>query len=206
MNYSADQVWGLAVRADTVNSGYCKEDVWHRTSPIVEKTANKKLVKAWLIENRQPTDAEIAHGREIRHYFNGFLLREISGQINDFERQALRIAQRDEFTGRDLLEFAVVSCLPNTRRTDQSRQELKREIYFSSQLTGAVGDTVVGDITVVSNRYSREYGRHKITARMGESFVDFWYKEALSGELRIRAKIKDFRSDNTTALNYVKRA
>jgi hypothetical protein len=206
MEYTADQVWGLAVRADITNGGYCKEDVWHNTSPVVEKTANKKLVKQWLIENLQPNEAEIARGREIRHYFNSFLLREISGKINDFERQALKIAQMDEFTGRNLLEFAIVSCLPNTMRNDKGRQELNREIQFSTQLQGHVGDAVVGDIIVVDSRYSKEYNKFKIQARMGESFVDFWYKEALKGELRIKGKIKSQRGNNTTQLNFVKRA
>jgi hypothetical protein len=206
MEYTADQVWGLAVRADITNGGYCKEDVWHGTSPIVEKTANKKLVKQWLIENRQPNEQEIARGREVRNYFNGFMLREIAGQINDFDRQALRIAQRDEFTGRDLLEFAIISCLPSTMRHDQSRQELKREIQFSTQLAGTEGDVIVGDITVIDSRYSKEYNKFKVTARMGESFVDFWYKDRLEGEVRIKGKIKAQRGNLTTQLNFVKRA
>jgi hypothetical protein len=169
------------------------------------KTANKMLVKQWLIENHQPNEAEIATGREIRHYFNGFLLKELSGKINDFERQALRIAQMDLFTGRNLLEFAIVSCLPDTARRDRSRTELNREIYSSEQLTGEVGEAVVGDITVVSSRYSKEYDKFKIQAWMGESFVDFWFSASLEGELRIKGKIKQHRGNKTTALNYVKR-
>jgi uncharacterized protein YacL (UPF0231 family) len=43
-----------------------------------------------------------------------------------------------------------------------------------------------------------------VQARMGESFVNFWFKEELRGELRIKAKIKQQRGDKTTQLNFVK--
>jgi len=62
----------------------------------------------------------------------------------------------------------------------------------------------VGDITVISSRYNQNYNKYKINARMGESFIDFWFTKELSGELRIKGKIKSVRSDKTTQLNYVK--
>jgi len=211
MEFTADQVWGLAVRADQLNDGYCKESVWGESdsgeSKMV-KTANKMLLKQWLRDNCQPNEQEIETGRVIRRYFNGFMLREIAGKLNDFERQALKIAQMDVFTGRHLLEFAVVSCLPAAQRRDHSRQELNREIQFSTQLQGAIGEVIVGDITVINGRYSQEYNKFKISARMGESFVDFWYKDNLTEgqELRIKGKIKQHRGNNTTQLNFVKKA
>jgi len=54
MDFTADQVWGLAVRADITNGGYCKEDQWDHTksSPELVKRANKALVKEWLREGR----------------------------------------------------------------------------------------------------------------------------------------------------------
>jgi hypothetical protein len=207
MEYTADQVWGLAVRADAINGGYIKDDHWdyQQDTPVLTKTANKKLVKQWLIENIQPTEEEAAQGQEVRRYFNSFTLKALMGKINDFERQALRIAQIDQFTGRNLLEFAIVSCLPETARRDRSRTELTREIYGSEQLQGQIGDTIVGDIAVVSSRYSKEYNKFKIQGRMGDSFVDFWFSQELTGELRIKGKIKNQRGNKTTQLNYVKK-
>lgn len=208
MNYSADQVWGLAVRADTVNGGYCKEDVWHSTSPIVEKTANKKLLKQWLIENRQPDDAEIARGREIRHYFNGFLLKELSGMINDFERQALRLAQIDEFNGRNLFEFSVISCLPSVMVREESRKDLAQALRNSTQLTGNVGDAIQGEIEVVRATYKAQYDRWVIIGRLVDSYVSFYYNSGLEqgSKVYIKGKIKSIEPDNITRLNYVKKA
>jgi len=34
--------------------------------------------------------------------------------------------------------------------------------------------------------------------------VDFWFSKELTGELRIKGKIKAVRGDKTTQLNYVK--
>jgi len=206
MQFTADQVWGLAVRADITNGGYVKEDRWDYSlsEPVLIHRANKSLVKEWLRENRQPNEQEILKGQEYRRYFNTFTLKAIMGKITDFERQALRIAQMDEFTGRNLLEFAIVSCLPNAARKDQKQVELKRELYASEQLLGDIGEVVAGDITVLDSRYNPNYNKFRINARMGESFIDFWYTRDMQGEQRIKGKIKAVRADKTTQLNYVK--
>lgn len=208
--FTADQVWGLAVRADTQNGGYCKEPVYAATAThgidynTVIKQPNKILLKQWLRENLQPTAEEIALGQQYRAQINTLTLKVLTGKINDFEQTALKIAQKDEFTGRDMLDFAIVSCLPNVARQEVSRTEMKRELFQSEQLPGAVGDTVVIALSVIRSRYNPEYNKYKIYARAGESFVDFWFSRAVEGDLRVKAKIKMQRGDKTTALNYVK--
>jgi hypothetical protein len=208
MQFTADQVWGLAVKADSLNEGYIKEAHWGPSDSGEDrkiKEANKVLVKDWLRSNTQPTEGEIAAGRSYRNSFNALTLKALTGKISDFERQALRIAQMDEFTGKNMLEFAIVSCLPAAARREQGRTELKREVYSSEQLVGSIGDTIVGEITVLKSYYSNDYNKFKITARMGESFIDFWYGTELAGEVRIKGKIKAQRCDKTTQLNYVKK-
>jgi hypothetical protein len=210
MEFTADQVWGLAVRADTLNSGYCKEPVYAATATHgidynqKLKEANKVLVKTWLRENQQPTAAEVELGKEYRTYFGTFTLKLLTGKITDFEQTALKIAQKDTFSGRDMLDFAIISCLPDVARRDKLRVEEKRELFQSEQLQGAVGDTIVGDLTVIRSRFNPEFAKHKIYARIGESFVDFWFPRAIEGDHRIKGKIKQLRGDKTTQLNYVK--
>ena len=209
--FTADQVWGLAVEADRINGGYTKDAVWGQSDSgesKLLKQANKVMVKQWLRDNRQPSVEDVEQGREIRNYFNGFLLKQISGKINDFEQQALRIAQMDEFTGKNLLEFAIASCLPSTMRRDQERNDLAREVRHSTQLTGAVGDKIQGEIEVVKCWYSKDYDKYRVTAKLVDSFVDFWYNSNLEAgdRISIKAKIKSVRGDNTTQLNFVKRA
>jgi hypothetical protein len=209
--FTADHVWALAVVADRVNGGYLKESEWleNAVPPCRGREANKLMVKQWLREGANPTtEADIEQGREVRNYFNGFLLKQISGKINEFEQQALRIAQMDEFTGKHMLEFAIVSCLPSVMIRDQSRNELAREVRASTQLQGAVGDKIQGEIEIVKCYYSKDYDKYRVTAKLVDSFVDFWYNSNLEAgqKLSIKAKIKSVRGDNTTQLNFVKRA
>ena len=206
MQFTAEQVWGAAVAADRINGGYLKEPVYSRNLDVVEKEPNKAIVKRWLRENSfgAVTEADYAAGREIRHYFNGLLLKELSGKINDFERQALKIAQKDEFTGRDMLDFAIISCLPAAMLRDQARKELDSSIRSSTQLDAAVGDRVQGEVEVIKSFYSKDYNKYRITAKLGDSFVDFWFGKDLKGTVGIKGKVKAQRGNNTTQLNFVK--
>lgn len=206
MEFTANQVWACAAAAQRINGEYLKEDVRDHHTGLVVKTANKTLVKGWLRDSNfsQVTAADQVAGETARDHFKGYTLLMIAGKLNEFQQTAFRIASKDTFTGRDLYDFAVVSCLPSVAVRDQQRSELKREIYASEQLQGAIGDTVVGDITVISSRFNVNYMKYKITARMGEAFVDFWFSKELTGELKIKGKIKNIRGDKTTQLNYVK--
>jgi len=209
--FTADQVWGLAVAADRVNGGYFKEQQWGQSdsgeSKLV-KEANKAMVKQWLRTNNftAATAADIDKGREYRNFFNTYTLKALMGNLSDFDRQALRIAQMDEFTGKNMLEFAIISCLPSSARREQERTELKREVYSSEQLVGNVGDVVRGEIEVINSRFNINYNKHKITARMGEAFIDFWFGQSFDkgATVTVQGKIKAVRGDKTTALNYVK--
>jgi hypothetical protein len=206
--FTAEQVWACAAAADRINGGYCKQDEWNynTASPFRTKQANKQLVKDWLRTNDfvEVTEEDYAAGRGYRDHFKSYTLMMIAGKLNEFQQTALKIATKDAFTGRDMYDFAVISCLPDVARRDQQRTELKREIYASEQLQGQEGEQIVGDITVVKTRYSQEYNKFKIDARMGDSFVDFWFSKELEGELKIKGKIKNVRGNKTTALNYVK--
>jgi hypothetical protein len=203
--FTADHVWGLAVAADRMNGGYYKADVYAENLDVVQKQANKTMVKGWLRNNQNPaTAADVERGREVRNYFNGYLLKQISGKINDFESTALRIAQMDEFTGKNLLEFSVVSCLPSVMLRDQDRKELKTAISSSVQLAGSEGDKITGEIEVFKCDYNTTYDKFIVQARMGDSYVSFWFGSRLEGVVNIRAKIKSHRGDNTTQLNFVK--
>jgi hypothetical protein len=206
--FTADQVWGLAVAADRINGEYLKEDEWlpNAIPPCRGREANKHMVKRWLREGAfsEATEADIAAGREYRRVINTFTMKALRGKITDFERQALKIAQMDEFKTNNLLEFAIVSCLPAAARHEQAQVELKRELFTSEPVPGVVGDTIAGELTIIKSVWSQYYGKFKVVARLGESFVDFWHAQDFKGTVRVRAKIKQHRGDKTTQLNYVK--
>ena len=206
MKFTAEQVWACAAAAQRINGDYLKEDQRDHHTGLVVKTANKLLVKDWLRTNdySKVTAADILAGQTARNHFKSYTLLAIAGRLNEFQETAMKLAAKEEFTGRDMYDFAVISCLPSVAVRDAANSELKREIYTSEQLQGAVGDTIVGDITVISARFNPDYAKHKITARMGESFVDFWFGKELEGTVRVKGKIKTQRGNKTTQLNYVK--
>ncbi len=211
MQFTADQVWACAAAAQRINGGYCKMDEWNYNvePPVQTKTANKILVKNWLRTGdfSLVTAADQEAGIRARDHFKSYTLLAIAGKLNEFQQTALRIATKDEFTGRDLYDFAVISCLPDVAQRDQQRNELRREIYASEQLVGEEGQIVTGDITVTSCRFNQNYNKFRIQGRMGESFVDFWFSRDLAKDatVRIKGKIKRVRSgEKTTQLNFVK--
>ena len=206
MQFTAEQVWACAAAAQRINGDYLKEDQRDHHTGLVVKTANKLLVKDWLRTNdySQITAADTAEGIRARNHFKSYTLLAIAGRLNEFQETAMKLAAKEEFTGRDMYDFAVISCLPSVSVRDAANAELKREIYTSEQLHGAEGDRIQGEVTVINTRFNPDYNKHKIRGRMGESFVDFWFGSALEGTVKIKAKIKSQRGDKTTQLNYVK--
>ena len=209
MEFTADQVWACAAAAQRINGGYFKEDVWNHNSPaaFLEKRANKSMVKEWLRTNNfvDVIESDYAAGQKARDHFKSYTLLALTGKMNEFQSTAMRIASKDTFTGRDMYDFAVISCLPSVAERDVQKNALKRDIFASDQLRGNVGDLIVGTITVIQCRFNQNYNKFRVTARMGESFIDFWHTKELKGELRIKGKIKNVRcGEKTTQLNYVK--
>jgi hypothetical protein len=206
LDYTADQVWAIAVRVDRINKGYVKLPIYCEQFDAVKTEPNKVIVKQLIRENYQPTEDEIGEGQRVRAHFNSYTFLALQGKLNDFQHQALKIAQMDKFTGRNMLEFAIVSCLPDIARRDQARQELMQELYASTPIQGAEGDKISGYLTVEQCRFNANYNKFRIQGRMGESFVDFWFgRELLVGaNLPIKGKIKRLRGDKTTQLNFVR--
>ena len=207
--FTADQVWACAAAAHRINEGYFKEDVWmhNATPPYRAKQANKTLVKEWLRTNNfvELTAADYSAGETYRNHFKSYTLLALKGGMNEFQTTAMKIAAKDQFTGRDMYDFSVVSCLPSVAERDQQQTAIKREIYHSESLAAAEGDTIVGELAVISCRYVAAYDKHRVTGRMGDSFVDFYFAAPLEGVVKIKAKIKQHRGDKTTQLNYVKK-
>ena len=206
MEITADQVWAYAVAADRINGGYVKYPVYDETLDVVKTEPNKVIVKDLIRNGYQPTDEEVEAGRAVRAHFNSYTFLALQGKLNDFQHQALKIAQMDRFTGKNMLEFAIISCLPDVARRDQAQREHQQAVFASEQIQGAEGDKISGYLTVEQCRYNANYNKFRVQGRMGESFVDFWFgRELLVGaNLAIKGKIKRLRGDKTTQLNFVR--
>ncbi len=212
MEFSADIVWGCSVATQRINGGYFKEDVWNYNSAasFISKRANKTDVKGMLATQdfHDVTDEDIANGKAIRQYFCGYLLKEVSGTITNFGRQALRIAQMDTFTNRQLYEISIISCLPNQYHNEVSRKNIANVIRESTPLVGNKEDYIIGDLIIITCNFNNNYNKYRVQGRFGESFVDFWFNYGdgiTAGDvIKIKGRIKQHRADGSTQLNYVK--
>jgi len=210
MTFTADQVWGAAMAAHRINGGYVKNTEWdYDVQPAkVKREANKLMIKGWIRANdlSKVTAEDIEKGQEVRTHFNSYMFLAIAGKLNDFQQQAYKISQMTEFTARQGLEIAVASCLPMIYERDRDRKEFMDQLRDSTQLRGAIGDRVQGEIIVLDSRYNVNFNKWKISAKMVDSYIDFWYNKniAKGTALCIKGKIKAMRANNTTQLNYVK--
>ncbi len=210
--FSADIVWGCAVAVDRISGGYLKHPLkkWNADLNVTEITqqANKHLVKAMLANQdyASVTEQDIEDGKEVRQYCSGFLLKRIAGKIREFETVVLRIAQLNEFTNRNLLEFSIISCLPANMRRELKRQAVQTAMWESTKLVGNIGDSITTEIEIVKCFYVDAYNKYSISARAGESFVSFWFKDLMpvGNIFKIHGRISKQRDDGSTKLNYVK--
>ena len=135
MQFTAETVWACAAAAQRINDGYYKEDKWEVVNDQARKVsdANKVMVKAWLRDQdfSQITAADTAEGIRARNHFKSYTFLAIAGRLNEFQQTAMKLAAKEEFTGRDIYDFAVISCLPSVAVRDAANSELKREIYTS---------------------------------------------------------------------------
>jgi hypothetical protein len=208
--FTSEQVWGAVMAAHRINDGYVKDTEWdYDVQPAkVKREANKLMVKGWIRANdlSKVTAEDIEKGMAVRSHFNSYMFLAIAGKLNDFQQQAYKIAQMTEFTDRQGFELAIASCLPSVYERDRAKKEFMEQLRNSTQLTGSVGDRVEGEVIVLDTRYNVNFNKWKISAKMVDSYVDFWYNKTIAKGtvLRIKGKIKAMRADNTTQLNYVK--
>lgn len=209
--YSAETVWGAAMAAHRINGGYIKDTEWdYDNSPAtIKRSANKLMVKEWAREGRWDavTPEDIEKGMEVRRHFNSYMFLALAGKLNDFQQQAYKIAQMTEFNERQSLELAICACLPSTYERDIAKKEFMNSLRESTQLVGNEGDKVQGEIVVLSTRYNVNFNKWLISAKMGDSYINFWYNTNIEAGtiMNIKGKIKAVRDDKTTQLNYVKK-
>lgn len=200
--FSAEQVWVAAVTAQRINGEYLQNsDEWSSESP---RLANKVLIKQWLYSDTIPSiDEDYQEAINCRNHIKGYLFLEIADTITDFQHLALKISQVESFTSHNLFEFSVIACLPMVMQMDLVRETVDIRPYLS--LPGNVGDIVNDTISIISSVYNENYRKHRVTAVLGESLVEFWSREHIEGYYHIDASIKSVNADHTTKLNLIKR-
>lgn len=206
--FTPEQVFGLVAAAHRINEGYLKEPL-HDFSvqpPVLVKEANKVMIRQWINadDHSQVTPEDITKGIEVRRHFRAYMLLALSDKLNDFQRSAYKVAEKEEWTDRDAFDLAIVSCLISVQERDIVRKIFNADLSNSVPLPGKEGDRVAGEVIVTATRYNPEFSKYKIQGKMNNSYVNFWYKEDLQGTVEIKGLIKRQNPNKITSLNYVK--
>ena len=69
LEYTADQIWGLAVRVDRENGGYVKLPIYCEQFDAVKPAPNTVRGTPPIRETRPPTEDEKAAGRAVSAHF-----------------------------------------------------------------------------------------------------------------------------------------
>lgn len=206
MEYSAEHVWGLAVRAHVLNNGYVKDTVYdYKTDSTT--VPNKVLLKQWLTNGDTPTQEEITKGIEYREFFSNFLIKIMQGNITPFQETVYAVSLMDTFKSNNLTELSIVSTMPNIAITSRIDNDIAIRRSVSTLLPHKINAPFKSECVILQCIPVPAYNKFKIIGIIGESsIIEFWHATGLdiNSVVELSAKIKDHRDDNTTRLNYVK--
>lgn len=205
-------LFAAAVAVHRVNGGYHKETLGEWDEQGNQKTivtANKVLLSSWARGDQclfTVREEDRDRAEEIVRHFRSYMFLALAGELNEFQKTAMGLATKESILETDRMSIAVISSLPSVYERDLARKEFMNQLRDSTQLSGREGEKVEGEVIVISTRYNPEFNRYKVQAKMGDSFVDFWFgKNFNNGDaFRIKGKIKSQRDNKSTQLNYVK--
>jgi hypothetical protein len=194
--------FSVAVAAYRINGGYYKEP---QVVGNVVLPPNKVLARELINTPEKITTEDKEQAELLVQYFKGYTFRLLTGQISEFERNFLDLAQQEQIVSRDigLLCYApqAYNNYLKTRTQEQKLEQCAREHL------GEVGDRASGHLTVISSVYSSNWWCHFITAVTDTGHrIQFVSKQGLTedGRYTFKGKIRELADSYVTKLNYVK--
>lgn len=209
--YPADVVWACASAAQRVNGEYVKHT--YTRSDGVELTANRVLIEQYLRQysedagafGSQVTDADFEAGCQARDHVRGWLLRYLTGQVNDYQKNCVRLAEQEEFDPmRERL--ALIASLPSSVERDQRRQTVQVLSQTGQPLPISPGQPYAGTVEILDCVFSANYCTYFVSARTSDSnMLRFSQRQPLVAgqQVQIRGRVREHR-DTVTVLHYVR--
>ena len=135
---------------------------------------NKTRIHKHLSDDNTVTvtedDKEFAE--EIRSYFQGLMLKKISGNTNDFENNAMKYLEHDLL---DRLGVAIVASLPKSVDRARLQEELKEKTE-DSEFVGEKGNRCKFTVEVNDIRFVEKFGINLVTCiESDKNVVKFFY-------------------------------
>jgi hypothetical protein len=182
--YPLEDVMALAVMAHRINDDYLVHavtDTNDRQEVVRRRFANKDLIKFGLGISKLPSvdldgnpdfradnvadDEDLEQAQEIISYYQGLMMKAISGKINTFEERVLQVVRDSEVSVRDI---GVVASLPKSYARSVAREEVEleqRSLSVDSQHIGAIGDTVEIDLNIMRMNYIQKLDCHVVNGK-----------------------------------------
>ena len=208
--YPADVVWACAAAAQRVNGEYVK--FTYTRSDGAELTANRVLIEQYLRQYSedagafgcQVTDADFEAGRQARDHVRGWLFQSLTGQVNDYQKNCMRLAELDQLDAGQ--GMGVIASLPSSVERDQRRQAVQFMAQTGQPLPVSPGQPYSGTVEILDCVFSANYGTYFVSARTPESnVIRFSQRQPLMAgqQVQIRGRVREHRGD-VAVLHYVR--
>ena len=178
---------------------------------IRQYVANKTLVRKFIkAPDENITEADRQEGQQIQNYWREKISLILSGAfITDYIKNCIDVASKEIIKSNDAQAIGFIASLPNNFEQNLKRDKIrenKDDAQLASSHFGVIGDKFVGDVTVLSCRFSRKWGINFIDALHGKNMVMWASKNTINvdSKVNISGKIKNHFDNNVTQLHYVK--
>lgn len=208
-DFSANDVWAAACKAQRLNREYIKDVPFDS-----KKETNKQMMLRFLEDPKNRlTIKDRNEGVKIQQYFKGYMFKKLSGAyMSEFDQTACEVADTEKVTTS--FQFGVIASLPSVYAKAIVRDEQNRRIRSlkNTNLLGKIGDKVEIDFDVIKSIYSQKWGVYYTTGVTPTGEVVYFANANLNpkaGELlRIKGTVKQHRTNEVegyqTQLNRVK--
>lgn len=205
--FQADEVWAAAAAAYRINGEYVKAVPRWATPDPNAKTSNRNIILELLDNPAGITHSDREQGSDTRRYYQSLTFKILQNRrISDYERNAMKVSEKDEIEP-DGLDLNLIASLPaNVVRAKERDKIENRIVYNADGVIGSIGERISVEIEVLKSAFSINWGVYYITGITTENqVVYFGYKnDVQAGKIiKVTGRVKAHR-DNSTQLNRVR--
>lgn len=205
-DFSANDVWAAAAKAQRINGRYLKQNQWDDGK---ETMTNRQLMLRYLEEPRARLALRDKHdGAKVRQYFQGLVFKMISGEyMSEFDKNAAEVAQKERID--TTYDLAVIASLPGVYAKAIVRDAQNRRIRSlnNNKTLGKIGERMDLTVEVLKSVYSQKWGVYYTTCVTPNEEVLYFASANINPKpglsIKIRGTVKQHRvSDDGTQTQF----
>jgi hypothetical protein len=205
-DFSANDVWAAAAKAQRINGRYLKQNQWDDGK---ETITNRQLMLRYLEEPHARLALRDKHdGAKVRQYFQGLVFKMISGEyMSEFDKSAGEVAQKERID--TTYDLAVIASLPGVYAKAIVRDAQNRRIRSlnNNKTLGKIGERMDLTVEVLKSVYSQKWGVYYTTCVTPNEEVLYFASANINPKpglsIKIRGTVKQHRvSDDGTQTQF----